>query len=40
MEKKEKKNYIEPVLEVIVLNVGEVITSSVENPFETEDDIF
>ena len=34
-----KMNYMEPVLEVISLNSGDVITSSQE-PYETEDDQF
>ena len=40
METNEKKNYIEPVMEVIILNIEGVITSSGDEPFETEDDEF
>lgn len=39
MEKNIKTNYMDPMLEVISLDIRDVITSS-QDPYETEDDIF
>ena len=39
MENKMKMNYMEPVMEVIGLDIRDVITSS-NDPYETEDDNF
>ena len=39
MDKTIRKNYMEPMMELVDLYTGDVITSSIDNPYETDDDI-